>query len=1583
VEPIAIIGIGCRFPGASNPEAFWELLRDGRDAISVVPPDRWNIDTLYDPEPGTPGKMNTRHGGFLDQVEGFDAAFFGISPRETAHMDPQQRLVLEVAWESLENAGIVPATLAGSQTGVFIGCGSYDYGVLLTRDLKRIDAYAGTGLTIGIAANRLSYLLDLRGPSLAIETACSSSLVAVHLACQSLQNKESNLCVAGAVSLMLSPEQTVTYSQAKMMADDGRCKTFDASANGYVRGEGCGIVILKRLSDAIAQKDPILAVIRGSAVNQDGLTNGLTAPNGPSQQAVIRQALSNAGVMPAQVSYIEAHGTGTALGDPIEMKSLKAVLMPDRPLDQPCWIGSVKTNIGHLEAAAGMAGLIKVVLSLQHRQIPPHLNLKQLNPYISLEGTSFIIPTECQSWTVADCRIAGVSSFGFGGTNAHVIVEAAPDPVAVKEEERDRLHHILTLSAKSETALTALAKQYHAFLVSHPKVEVADVCFTANVKRSHFNHRLSVIAASTDDLCEKLEQIEAGIEPLGAYQGLLRTTNSPKVAFLFTGQGSQYLNMGRQLYETQPVFRQVLDRCNEILQEVLEQPLLDVLYPEADQSPLDETAYTQPALFAIEYALFQLWRSWGVEPAVVLGHSVGEYVAACVAGVFSLEDGLKLIAERGRLMQALPRNGEMVAVLASETLVNEAIQPYTQQVSIAALNGPENVVIAGERQAVGNIITALQQQGIETRSLKVSHAFHSPLMEPMLAEFEQVLDRVTFSQPHLDIISNLTGELATAEIATPAYWLRHVRQAVRFADSLKTLYQQKYRVLVEIGAKPTLLGMARHCLPNETTNSTISLLPSLRFGKADWQQMLESLGALYVRGVTIDWAGFDRDYSRHHLSSLPTYPWQRQRYWISQTEFNEVDSSGNGHQSGLAQAQTQIMQLLSQGNVNELSQLLQTTGNLSAIEAQCLPKILETLIYQNQQQLSIASIQDWLYQVEWQACPRHSASTPINEPGSWLIFADRTGVGQSFAAALGQEGQRCLLIYPEAFQCQDEAIDRFLENHLTSDHPPLKGVIHLWSLNTAPTLSLSALQQAQNAGCVSVLHLIQALTKRNFSTPPKLWFITQAATSLEPSLSGLAQSPLWGLGKVIALEYPEWWGGLLDLPAQITPTEITTGLAEILDSQGEDQIALRAGKRYVARLVPQPKLLAQPIAFQSDQTYLITGGLGSLGISMAQWMVAQGVRYLVLLSRRAPSEQAQAAIASMQQAGAKVLVTAADVSNAEAMKSVWQQMQVAMPPLRGVIHAAGIVDYQAIAELSIDAFEKVLRPKLFGAWNLHQLTQDTPLDFFITFSSIASVWGSKGQAHYAAANQFLDVLAHYRRGLGLPGLSVNWGPWAEGGMAVAEFQAWLTRMGVKGLANDRALLALGHLLASGTTQSTVVDISWQLFKPLYEVRGTRSLLRAIEVDQVIEESTSAPTSKILQQLEDTPISDRHEVLMAYLQSEVARVLGLSSAQLPDPHEGFFAIGMDSLMAVELKNRLEANLKTALPGTLIFEAPTIHDLTHYLAKVLGWTSIDEPEVTTPEKEHDRDNEAEVELSEAELEASIAEKLLKLESLVRGN
>ena len=886
-EPIAIIGMGCRFPGGADTlDAFWDLLHQGTDAITEIPADRWSLEQYYDPNVDAVGKMYTRYGGFVDHLKDFDASFFGIAPREVGSLDPQQRLLLEVVWETLESANLPPAALKDIATGVFIGICSNDYSHhLLAQGTKQIDAYLATGNAHSTATGRISHLLGFTGPCLSVDTACSSSLVALHLACMSLRNGESDVALTGGVNRILSPVNTINFCKARMLATDGRCKTFDIGADGFVRAEGCGVVMLKRLADAQRDGDRILALIRGSAINQDGHTSGLTVPNGPSQQAVIQQALQAAQVTPAAISYVEAHGTGTSLGDPIEVGALGAVFGESHSTDQPLPIGSVKTNIGHLEAAAGMAGLIKVVLQLQHQVIAPHLHLHTPTPYIDWADAPVTIPTQALTWDRNQKpRLAGLSSFGFSGTNAHVIVEEAPVVGPSQPITEQPSWQLLTLSAKGQPALQQLAKQYEGYLASWPDVDLANVCFSTQVGRAHFEQRLALVGRNKEDL---LAQLRAWQSDEHVSRG---TSNKSKIAVLFTGQGSQYVNMARELYETQPTFRQTLEQCSEILSAYLERPLLDVLYPdertEQAAALLNQTAYTQPVLFAIEYALYQLWYTWGIRPSVVIGHSIGEIVAACVAGVFSLEDGLKLSAMRGQLMQQLPPGGTMVSVMASAECVRAAIAGQAD-VTIAAINGPESTVISGASAAVEKLAQALTSEGIKIKSLTVSHAFHSVLMQPMVAEFEQVARQVQYANPRIKFISNVTGQVVTDAVATPEYWGQHILAPVNFAAGIETLHQQGYETFLEVGPQPILLGMGRLCLPPQTG----TWLPSLRSGQSDWRQLLTSLGELYAQGVPVDWAGFYRDYPQHRKVTLPTYPFQRQRYWIEEAATPSYDQA--------------------------------------------------------------------------------------------------------------------------------------------------------------------------------------------------------------------------------------------------------------------------------------------------------------------------------------------------------------------------------------------------------------------------------------------------------------------------------------------------------------------------------------------------------------------------------------------------------------------------------------------------------------------------------------------------------------------
>ena len=880
MEPIAIIGIGCRFPQASGPDGFWRILKNGVDAISEVPGDRWNIDLLYDPDPAAPGKMSTRWGAFLDQVEGFDLHFFGVPPREAQKMDPQQQLLLEVAWEALEDAGQAPHLLAGTQCAVFVGVTNNDFAHLQVNKPELIDAYAGTGSAVSVIANRLSYFLDLRGPSMAVDTACSSSLVAIHLACQSIWNGECHpIALVGGVNVILSPAGTIFFSKAGAMAPDGRTRTFDARSRGFARGEGAGVVVLKLLPDALRDGDSIYAVIRGSAVNQDGRSNGLMAPSRWSQEAVLRAAYRRAGVSPGQVHYVEAHGTGTLLGDTIEAAALGAVLAEDRPPGSPCAVASVKTNLGHLESAAGIAALIKVALMLKHRTIPPNVHFVEPNPYINFSKSPLRVPISLESWPEYQRpALAGVSAFGFGGTNAHVVAQEAPRRDRARNKV-ERPIHLLTLSARNDNSLDRLAARFANYLANDPPESLADICFTANTGRSQFSQRLAVVADSHAAAREQLEAIRAGSKSTRFFAASGEAGTVSETVFVFTGQQSWDPAMGRRLYDTQPVFRKMLNQCREICKACFADDLLRSLFSRNGKSSrLGEGAFNQPALFALEYSLAQMWLSWGISPGVAIGHGVGEYVAACVAGIFSLEDALKLVAGLARLLGSLPADGMMVAVMASE----EQIAPRIRRVpdlAIACYNAPDSLVICGRRRPLKKLLTELRHSGISSEPLTASHAFHSPLLLPVLGEFGRILETVRFSPPQIPLISNSTGQLLTAVECAPGNWLNHVIQPVRFAQSIQMLSERGCRVFLELGSEPILgemvkrnLGCKRECLVLPSPH-----LPIGRNAEGDWPNVLSSLAQLYLGGATVDWAGFDRGYKRKKVS-LPTYPFDHQHY---------------------------------------------------------------------------------------------------------------------------------------------------------------------------------------------------------------------------------------------------------------------------------------------------------------------------------------------------------------------------------------------------------------------------------------------------------------------------------------------------------------------------------------------------------------------------------------------------------------------------------------------------------------------------------------------------------------------------------
>ncbi|MDJ0756201.1 MAG: amino acid adenylation domain-containing protein [Ardenticatenaceae bacterium] len=1634
-EPIAVIGLGCRFPGQANsPNQYWQLLQNGVDAISEVPRSRWDINDLYDPNPETPGKMYTRHGGFLERVDLFDPQFFSISPREAASLDPQQRLLLEVSWEALEHANLAPEKLFGSQTGVFVGITGFDYiRPHFNQGLENIDAYFGTGITLSVAAGRLSYFFGFTGPSMSVDTACSSSLVTAHLACQSLRQKECNMALVGGVNVILAPEMNVNFSKARMMAPDGRCKTFDASANGYVRGEGCGILVLKRLSDAQRDGDQVLALIRGSAVNQDGPSGGLTVPNGVSQQRVISQALRSGGIEPDQVSYIEAHGTGTSLGDPIEVEALGEVFGSARKKENPLWAGSVKTNIGHLEGAAGIASLLKVVLMVQHGQIPPLLHFNSPNPHINWDSSPLTIPTSLVDWQAQGQRMAGVSSFGFSGTNAHIVLSEAPPtnlPPSISEVQK-RPFHTLALSATKESALQELATRYHQYLHDHPEVNMGDLAHTANTGRSHFHHRLAVTAADTAEMQEKLAAFIDGRSAEGVHAGKVRRDRGPaQIAFLFTGQGAQFSGMGRSLYQTQPVFRQAVDRCAEILDDHLDQNLLDVWFAsKAETDLIHETAYTQPALFALEYALTSLWQSWGVEPTFVMGHSVGEYVAACVAGAMSLEEGLVLIARRAQAMQALPRDaGAMAAILASEEQVRSYIAPYGTDLSIAAVNGPRSIVISGIRQAVEDLGSQLETERVLFRPLQVSHAFHSALMEPMLPSLAEAANEVTWHPLKRPLVSNLTGELfERGHRLDAAYWQNHTRQAVQFKSSVETLLAQNVRLFLEIGPRPVLSRLGQQCQQGEEAR----WIPSLVSGQPDWVAMINGFSQLYVNGADVNWHSFDADYTYQKVK-LPTYPFQRRRYWIQgENELMDVQVTKNNGEKPQSEKRPDRQQQLIKLTRSMVAQLLRleeaeidSDSSLMEMGADSLILLEAIRIIENQFGIQVTVRQmveelttiealatfldrelpaDWqqqsdqtpsaganvpfdanrsFYRLQWESLPQ-IINRETRTGGQWLILNDQTGVGEQLTEHLQGLGQQATILNPGDGKMWEQEIQQALANL----SPALTGVIYLEGLDAAAERQnegAAAVEAAVEYQVIRSLRLIQMLTTLEQPQRPKLWIVTRGAQPVTPGgpAVNLLQAPLWGLGRTCAVEHPEIWGGLIDLDPQagiVTPQVASLLLDSTSQKPVEDQFAIRGQAAFVPRLVRAAVPAEQPLQVHGDGAYLITGGLKGVGFTVSRWLAHKGAGHLILLGRTPIPERQQwdalptdsksfvlvNRLRELERLGATVHYAAVDVTDEQAFTSFWRSWsQNEFPEVRGMIHCASVWQDQAgqslirtLGHLDGHAVRQVMRPKVIGSWLIQQLQARKLLDFCVFFSSGAAMFGSAGQGNYAAANLFMDVLAHNLRAEGQAALSINWGAIADIGYGGQEegrrvHEHWEAR-GVGRIPADQVINLLERALAGQEAQLGILNMDWERMKQAYP--QLQDAAWAARLLPRIEQPASSVDEPAVIQMDSIQQPDRQPAIRQKISETLSQLLHLPLEEV-DIHLPFLEMGADSIVLIDAVRHIENNYGIQIAIRQLFEElTTIEAMASYIDRCLppDWVDpnavVAEPQPAAPSLE----------------------------------
>lgn len=1791
---IAIIGLACRLPGATTPEAYWKNLCQGIESVTFFSEQELVAAGV---DPSLVANPNyVKAAPILRDVEMFDAPFFGYSPKDAALMDPQHRLFLEVCWEAFESAGYDPAGCPG-KVGVLATAGGVVTSYLLAK-LHHADLPGQTASTSHInndkdfLSTRVSYKFNLKGPSFTIQSACSSSLLAIHQACQTLRLGECDMMLVGGSVVRIPQVEGYMAERRNVHSLDGHCRPFDSVGQGTIFGSGIGAVLLKPLRQAVADRDHIFAVIKGTAANNDGSAkSSYTAPSLGQQSQAVTDALEAAGLNADTVGYIECHATGTIVGDPLEIEALSMAFRKQTKRNQYCVAGSVKANIGHPEQAAGIAGLIKTALVLHHKQIPPSINYEMPNPAIDFASSPFYVNTKLSDFPAGDTpRRAAVNSLGIGGTNSFAVLEEAPPIETTENKTKVNLPCLVTLSAKSAEALVTQVERLLKWLDDHPEAPIGDVCYTTNVSRSQFSFRFAAPARSLADLKKHLANwLKATSKDASSLQ---RTSGAP-IAFMFSGQGAQWAGMAAQLYRTHSVFRNAMDRCHALAQPHLEHGLLEVIFArEGEDALVNRTDYTQPALFAVEYALAELLKSWGISPDAVIGHSLGEFVAACTAGVMTLEDAMRLVAARGALMHQMPSGGSMVAIFAQESAVRALIDKIAPELAVAAMNGPLNTVVSGDRDTLRMLLEELDRQHISYRELHVSNAFHSPRTEPILDDLQKVANQITYHSPKLPLISNLTGELMAAA-PDEIYWRRHIREAVRFGDGMLALAELGCRSFLEIGPHPVLLPIAQACLG--ARGRSTNWIATLSRQKPDADAITEMIVALYLAGHNLNWAALHADSSWRRIP-LPTYPFQRKRYWLednaihserarkvvershplvgTRTNFSSNEpcyearygahhagffadhkvagtivlpttaeleaatvvgrmhfgtsrisfdnamhhqamSFANGddrtvrvlvtplnpdkasfklvskdaedpqvwhtHMTGTLrksemtsrpafstkQVRERCQQTLSiadfYGRLNKLgleygpgfrgvqelylgqnetltkvklpdglanTQYLMHPAFLDAclhayplvldgvgktesdLHQSYLPislegyrcyqdgidkawvhtklrsvekddtQVVDIQVYDDAErpvadleglslrrlpigrvkQPEVSSTDNLFYRSVWRKSVRQTDDPGKDRaPASWLLFADARGVAAALAGKLEAAGHHCHIVSRGSAFARQRArawtvnerrpqdFRQLLAEFAASEALPCGGVVYLWGLN-APSidgLTLARLKSGSEMMCRGALAILHALSETRAANPDdrRLWFVTANTQNTESQRRQVdpVQACLWGLGRTAAIEYPGIWGGLIDLQLNGDQTQDIDALAEeLLNPDGETQIVISAGKqRHVSRFVRQPlsEFAVQSPPVRGDATYLVTGGLGMLGRSVAKWLISKGAKQLILTGRNAKPDAAKELFSAEEVDGASIEVVTCDISRHDDVRRLMRTIGKKFPPLKGVVHSVGVLDDGILAQLDWDRFARVFEPKVYGSWLLHECTKSLELDFLILQSSVLSLLGSAGQANYSASNTFVDSLAAHRRAAGLPAMAINWSAWSGGGLATASGargEAMWSSLGVKFVSPDLAMKSFDRLMHRDVDQIAVAIADWPTYAG--KVGNPPFLAELLNGREVLGPSKSArangePAAAVVQVNGGT----RGE-LLSRLQQRIMAELGFVDPI--DPDRPLNEVGLDSLRSVTLANNLEDEFGILISISQLISGPTINQLVDHLSNLLAGTAKNE-------------------------------------------